>query len=61
MVKKGIIHQRVNHLSRIINGEAPIGVNNDLLDAYFFNVEMIPGWSRDLVPLLTIGKLKLND
>ena len=61
MVKKGITHQRADHLSRIINGEAPIGVNDDLLDAYLFNVEMILEWSKDLVPLLTIGKLKLND
>ena len=29
-------------------------------DAYLFNVEMIPKWSKDLVSLLTIGKLKLN-
>ena len=61
VVKKGIIHEWTNLLSRLINGEAPIIVNDDLLDAYLFNVEMIPEWSRDLVPLLTIGKLKLND
>ena len=61
MVKKGITHQRVDHLSRLINGEAPTGVNDDLLDVYLFNVEMILEWSKDLVPLLTIGKLKLND
>ena len=61
VVMKGITHQRVDHLSRLINGEAPIGVNDDLLDTYLFNVEMILEWSRDLVPLLTIGKLKLND
>ena len=42
VVKKGITHQRVDHLSRLINGEAPIGVINDLLDTYLFNVEMIP-------------------
>ena len=38
VVKKGITHQRVDHLSRLINGEAPIGVNDDLPDAYLFNV-----------------------
>ena len=61
VVKKGITHQRANHLSRLINGEAPTRVNDDLLDAYLFNIEMISEWSKDLVPLLTIGKLKLND
>ena len=61
VVKKGINHQRADHLSRLINGEAPIGVNDDLLDADLFNVDMIPKWSKNLVPLLTIGNLKLND
>ena len=42
VVKKGITHQRADHLSRLINGKALIGVNDDLLDAYLFNVEMIP-------------------
>ena len=61
VVKKGITHQRADHLSRLINGEAPICVNDDLPDAYLFNVEMIPEWSRNLVSMLTIGKLQLND
>ena len=60
VVKKGITHQRADHLSRLINGEAPIGVNDDLPDPYLFNVQMIPEWSKDLVSMLTIGKLKLN-
>ena len=45
----------------MINGEAPIKVKDDLSYAYFFNVEMILEWSRDLVPFFTIGKLRLND
>ena len=62
VVKKGITYQRVDPLSRLITGEAPIGVNDDLQDTYLFNVEMIPDeWSRNLVPLLTIGKLRLDD
>ena len=42
VVKKEITHQRDNHLSRLINSEARIGVNDDLPDVYLFNVEMIP-------------------
>ena len=48
-------------MSRLVNGEAPNGVNDDLLDTYLFNVEMTPKWSRNLVPLLTIGNLRLDD
>ena len=48
-------------MSRLTNGKAPMGVNDNLLDAYLFNVEMIHEWSRNLVPLLTIGKLRLDD
>ena len=57
MVKKGITHQRADHLSRLINGEALEGVPDDLLDAYMFNVKMVPKWSKDIVPMLTVGNL----
>ena len=42
VVKKGITHQRADHLSRLINGETPVEVSDDLPDAYLFNVEMVP-------------------
>ena len=60
VVKKGITHHRADHLSRLINGEKPTGVPDDLLDAYLFNVEMIPKWSKDVVPMLTMGTLQLS-
>ena len=60
VVKKGITHQTIDHLSRLINGEAPIGVNDDLSDAYLFNVEMIPEWSVQFAPMLMSGTLRLN-
>ena len=59
VVKKGKIHQRVDHLSCLIHGEKPTRVEDDLPNAYLFNVEMIPRWSEELVPLLTIMILKL--
>ena len=55
VVKKGTTHLRADHLSRITNGEEPIGVNNDLLDTYLFNIEMIPKWAERIVTLLTYG------
>ena len=59
VVKKGITHQRADHLSRLINGEEPIGVEDDLPDAYLFNIEMIPRWSEEIVSLLTIGQMDI--
>ena len=54
VVKKGITHQRADHLSRLLHGEAPNGIPDDLPDAYLFNIEMIPQRSVPLVPMLTI-------
>ena len=42
VVKKGTTHQRVDHLSCLMNGDAPMGVEDDLPNAYLFNIEMIP-------------------
>ena len=59
IVKKGTTHQRANHLSHLTIGEAPKGIEDDLPDAYLFNIEMIPKWSENLVPLMTIGQLNI--
>ncbi|MCO5549982.1 hypothetical protein L7F22_003459 [Adiantum nelumboides] len=42
VVKKGSTHNRANHLSRLVHGEEPTEVEDDLPDAYLFNVEMVP-------------------
>ena len=39
----------------MIHGEPPLGVDDDLLDAYLFNIEMVPKWSEQWIPLLSIG------
>ncbi|MCO5577322.1 hypothetical protein L7F22_031150 [Adiantum nelumboides] len=52
-VKKGSMHQRADHLSRITSGEAAVGVNDDLPDANLFNIEWVPRWSTDVVSFLT--------
>ena len=36
-----------------------MGVEDDLRDAYLFNIKMVPRWSEDLIPLLTIGQLNI--
>ena len=55
VVKKGTTHQQADHLSRLTSREAPKGIEDDLPDAYLFNIEMIPKLSEKFVPLLTIG------
>ena len=59
VVKKGTIHQREDHLSCLMHGEPPKGIDDDLSDAYLFNIEMIPKWSEQYVPLMTIGQLDI--
>ena len=41
-VRKGSMHQRADHLSRISSREAPTGINDDLPDAILFNIEWVP-------------------
>ena len=59
VVKKGTTHQRADHLSHLLSREPPKGVDDDLPDAYLFNIEMIPKWSEQYVPLMTIGRLDI--
>ena len=54
IAKKGITHQRADHLSILTNGEEPKGINDDLPDAFLFNIEMVPRWSEELIPMMTI-------
>ena len=56
-IKKGSTHQRADHLSRIMSGEEPVGVNDELPDASLFRVELVPKWSEQVIQLLTTGSL----
>lgn len=49
------MHQRANHLSRLTHGEAVDGIDDDIPDAYLFNIEMVPRWSSSFVSILSIG------
>ena len=42
VVKKGTTHQREDHLSRLTHGEPPLGIEDDLLDAYLLTIKMVP-------------------
>ena len=54
-VKKGRMHQRADHLSRITSGEAPTGVDDDIPDATLFRIETAPRWSAKIIEVLTTG------
>ena len=43
-----------------INREALVGVLDDLPNTYLFNVEMVPKWSKDIVPMLIVGSLQIS-
>ncbi|MCO5612594.1 hypothetical protein L7F22_066862 [Adiantum nelumboides] len=43
-----------------MHGEAPMGIDDDLPDAYLFNIDMVPKWSEEVICLLTIGSLYLT-
>ena len=57
VVKKGSPHQRADHLSRLTHGEPPFGVDDDILDAYLFNIQIVPRWSEQWIPLLSIAQI----
>ena len=59
VVKKGTTHQRADHLSHLTHGEPPFGVDDDLPDAYLFNIEMVPKWSEPWIPLLSIAQIEI--
>ena len=42
-------------MSRIPNEEKPIGVEDDLLDAPLFLVDLIPEWAKEICHYLTNG------
>lgn len=43
-----------------MSGEKAIGVDDDLPNTYLFNVEMVPSWSKNFMPFMTLGKLQLS-
>ena len=60
MVKKGINHEREDHLSQFLLGEALNGILHDLLDSYLFNIKMIHKWRIQCVPMLEMRTLNIT-
>ena len=54
-MRPGKKHVMADHLSRIPNGEAPTGIDDDLPDTSLFMVETMPEWSEKIVNFLVNG------
>ena len=54
-VRKGRTHVLADHMSQIPNGEALIRVDNDLLDAPLFLIDLVPEWAEEICHYLTNG------
>ena len=54
-VRKGRTHVLTNHMSRIPNREKLIGVDDDLLDAPLFLVNLVSEWAEEICHYLTNG------
>ena len=57
-IRPGSTHQRADHLSRIMSGEAPMGVKDNLPDSTLFLVETAPRWAESIIEVLTSGFAK---
>lgn len=54
-IKKGRTHVLAEHMLRIPNGEAPIGVDDDLPDAPLFLIDLVLEWVKKICHYLTNG------
>ena len=55
IVKKGRTHVLVDHMSRIPNREAPIGLDDELPDATLFLIDLVPKCAKEICHYLTNG------
>ena len=60
-VKPGKSNQRADHLSRITNGKAPIGVDDDLPDAKIFTIDIAPRWAKGIISVLSVNLTVIPD
>ena len=59
MVRKGT-HILANHMSRIPNGEALVGVEDDFLDTSLFLLEIVLEWAEEIYHYLANGLPQTN-
>ena len=55
VIRKGTDHVLADHFSRLNNGEAPIGIDDDTPDAALFQVDVTPDYAESVVQALTKG------
>ena len=55
IVKPGKLNARPNHMSRITNGEEPMNLEDNFLDAQLFSVQVVDEYFADIIEYLSIG------
>ena len=60
VVKKGRTHVLADHMSIILDAEVLTGVDDELLDAPLFLIDLVPKWAQEICHYLTNG-LQLID
>ena len=56
IVKPGRLNARLNHLSKIKNGEEPTNLEEGLPDTQMFSIKVVDENFADIIHLLTTGK-----
>jgi len=47
------------YMSCVVHGESHEGINDDNLDLYLFNMEMIPRWIKKYILPMIIGEFEI--
>ena len=59
--RPGKKHLMADDMSRIPNGEPPIGIDDDLANATLFLLDSIPQWSKHIVDVLDHGLTNIQN
>jgi hypothetical protein len=53
IVKPGKLNTRLNHMSRITNGEEPMNLEDNFPDAQLFSVQIVDEYFADIIQYLS--------
>jgi hypothetical protein len=55
IVKPGKLNAGLDHLSRVTNGEAPMNLEDNFLDAQLFSVQIVDDYFTEIIQYLSTG------
>lgn len=56
IAKKGVKHKISDLLSREVDRESTIGIQDDFLDAELISIQAVPKWYKDIAHYLATGQ-----